>query len=235
VPNPQISPQTTFISFVIEVSLNDVKGKLTLGYSGPLIKSLLKKIKEQHKPKPLQIRKFNKEMLSKIYLPVVAVLGKTELSASEIKQLEGGDVVSLDNSIRNAVTLIIGNEVNIPVQPSTINGKTVIRIVGSDMGREVPVAPPLYEEELTEEEESPKEEGYLPSTNASETTLPIPEQQEFGEDLLDENNEFKDALKEEELEDEEFEDFPEDKYTDEEFKDEFKNEFPEDTLKDNPL
>lgn len=226
-PNPSVNPQATFVYFVIELALNESHGKLVFGYPGPLLKKVLKQMKDQYKPKPLALNKLNKETLYNIQLPLKVVLGQTELLASDIKKLEKGDVVSLDNSIKSAIAINLAENVVVLGQPGEKTGHAVVRVVGMEKEKEVKVTPPVYVEEKPEVEEPPAEKPAVTAPAAKPAPPPLKPGFGFGrrplvpppapaakdeeleeEELLDED-EF--AEDEDDLEDEEFEeeDFPE--------------------------
>jgi flagellar motor switch protein FliM len=211
VPDPYISASSTFVYFVVEMSFGETQGKIIIGYSGNLIKSLLKKIKAAEKPKPLALNRVKAEILNKTLIPVDVILGSTELKGSEIYQLEIGDVVSLDNSIYNAIQIRLAEDgITILAQPGVKEGKIIARVVGVEKEKEIKVAPPLPETPPPEvEEETPKEE-----------------EEEFEEEIPEEEI-SKELAEEEELPEEEFEEeeFPEEELLEEE-------EFPEEKIEE---
>jgi hypothetical protein len=199
---------------------------MVLGYTGPLIKNLLKLLQDQTKPQPLSFKKLNMEMLSKILLPVAVSLGQTELKTSEIKKLEIGDVVSLDNSIRSAITINLADKVVILGQPGIANGRAVARVVGVEKEKEVQVAPPIYVEEKKEEKkgEAPKEAAPKPAVG---TPPPLKPSFAFPKRPIVPPPRPKLTIEEELPEEEEFpeEEFEEEEFPEEEFEEE--EEFPE--------
>ena len=141
-PIPSLNPQTTFVIFILELTLGEAHGKVLLGYSGPYLKSLLKKIEEISKPKPLALNKLGAQILNSIKVPVLALLGLAELKTGEIGSLEPGDVVTVNNSIFNAVSILLGGKKVVLGQPGEHNGKMVLRVVGVEKEKEVKVEPP---------------------------------------------------------------------------------------------
>ncbi|MFA4905680.1 MAG: FliM/FliN family flagellar motor switch protein [Candidatus Margulisiibacteriota bacterium] len=141
-PLLSVNHQTTFVVFVLELTLGDAHGKALLGYTGPFLKGLLKKIKESSKPKPLPLNKLGPQILSNILVPVKALLGSAELKAGEIRGLEAGDVVTVNNSIFNAINIFLGGKKVVQGQPGEQNGKLVLRVVGVEKEKEIKVEPP---------------------------------------------------------------------------------------------
>ena len=223
-PNPSINPQATFVYFVIELALNESYGKLIFGYPGPLLKKILRSMKDQHKPKPLALNKFNKETLYNIQLPLKVVLGKTELVASDIKKLEKGDVVSLDNSIKSAIAINLADNVVVLGQPGERTGHAVVRVVGMEKEKEIKVTPPVYVEEKPEPEPLPSAPAPTPAPTAKPAAPPPPLKPGFGFGRRPIVPPPAPVVKEEELEEEELLD--EDEF--EEDDDDFEEEFEED-------
>lgn len=225
-PNPSVNPQSTFVYFVIELALNESHGRLVFGYPGPLIKKILKLMKDQYKPKPLALTKLNKETLYNIRLPLKVVLGRTELMASDIKKLEKGDVVSLDNSIKSAITIDLADNVVVLGQPGEKTGHAVVRVVGMEKEKEVKVAPPVYVEEKPAAEEPPPEKPAAPAKPAPAKPAPPPLKPGFGFGRRPIVPPPAPAAKEEEDEEDEFLD--EDEFAEDE--DDLEEEFEEEDL-----
>lgn len=141
-PNSSLNPAGTFVYFSLELSLAESSGKIIIGYPALLIKSLLKKMAAQAKPAPLNLKLLPREILSKLIIPLCAILGRTELRASEIRDLEVGDVIMLDNSIQNALTLLL-SEIQMSVQPGIFKGRLAARILGGEKEKEAKVKPPV--------------------------------------------------------------------------------------------
>ena len=239
-PNPYTGASSTFVYFTVEFSIGDSIGKMVLGYSGQLLKSVLKKMKLTEKPKPLSLNRVKSDILTKTRIPVTVVLGTTELKGNEIYQLEMGDVVSLDNSIHNAIQIRIAESGTVVMaQPGIKDGKLIVRVVGVEKEKEIKVAPPLpvvppetealeempvMEENVAEEVPAPQFPEEVPETPAPESFLEeetMPEEEISGEETAEETpeEEFNTAENEENPQTEDF------GITDEDFKDEdFKEE-----------
>jgi len=141
-PHPSLNPSGTFVYFSLELTLAESQGNIIIGYPALLIKSLYKKFKAQAKPTVLNLKLLPREILSKLTIPAGVILGKTELTAGEIKNLEIGDVVMLDNSIQNALTLLL-SDIPLSVQPGTFEEHTAVRILGGEKEKEIRVQPPV--------------------------------------------------------------------------------------------
>jgi len=195
-PNPYTSVSSAFVYFIIEVSLGDSQGKIIVGYSGNLIKGLLKKIKANEKPRPLSLNKVKAEIFNKTRIPVTVMLGTTELKGNEIYSLEVGDVVSLDNSIHNAIQIRLAEGgTTVLAQPGIKDGKLIARVVGIEKDREIKVAAPLPPPPEPEVFEEPQVE--------EEIEEEVKEEEQPQEEIFNEE-EFKEEPVEEEIEEEEF-------------------------------
>lgn len=212
-PLLSVNPQTTFVISVLELTLGDAHGKILFGYTGPFLKGLLKKVKDTARPKPLPLNKLGPQILSNILVPVKALLGTAELRAGEIRGLESGDVVTVSNSIFNAISIFLGGKKVVQGQPGEHNGKLVLRVVGVEKEKEIKVEPPPVQAPTP----SGAGQGPPPPPPAAKPLPPLrplrpaaapppppviieEEEEEFPEDdLLDEEEEFP----EEDFEDEE--------------------------------
>ncbi|KAF0133325.1 MAG: hypothetical protein FD145_1343 [Candidatus Saganbacteria bacterium] len=241
-PNPYINSSSTFVYFLVEVQIGEAQGKIIIGYSGSLIKYLLKKIKLSEKPKALPINKLQNEILNSTEIPIACLLGKTKLTGSELYSLEIGDVVSLDNSINSAIQIKLSdNGKFIFAQPGVVNGKFAARIVGIE--KEAKVAPPIMAEVKSEEkpEEIPVEKEETEEFKEDEFTdeeladEELPED-EVGEETGEEN--LEEELTDEESEDldeESEEDFTEDEEAlEEETEEENEEPLEEESLDESP-
>lgn len=162
VPDSSLNLQSTFVHFAIEASINNVLGKIIFGYNGIFIKNLIKSLGNIEKPYALDLHKLDPSIFGVIELPISAILGKTSLTTSEIKQLEPGDAVSLDQGIDSALKIQLSDGHTILGQPGVKDGKMVIRIVAVEKEKTVKVEPPIYKpKEVEFDEKEKKEENML--------------------------------------------------------------------------
>jgi flagellar motor switch protein FliM len=212
-----INPSATFVSFTADISVNDNPAqKIAFGFLGSTLKTLLKHYHEKIQQKPLNFKRLSNESLNRISIPASAVLGVTSLSTTEIKQLEVGDVVSLEQGINSAVELRVGQNLKIQVQPGVSNRHFSTRIAGFKE-EEVSIAPPALEEKAAEEKPAAPAEtpSPLPPTTEEEA-FPAEEklgeelnQEEFGtEEDFGQEEGLTEDLSEEEFADENFEELP---------------------------
>ncbi len=204
-----INTSATFVSFSAEVALADnPPAKIQIGYLGNTLKSLLAKYKQKAKQKPLDFSRLTPALLSQIAALAQITLGQTTLTTGEIKELEVGDVVSLDASINSAIPLSLGNVLKLLCQPGTKDKKSAVRIAAVREEERIEIAPPpLLAGEGIEEKPAPEEaEEEKPEIAEEEVGLEedFPEEDfEEEEDILGEEEEEEEEEDEEEEEEEE--------------------------------
>ena len=201
-----INPASTFVCFAAEVAFNDAPGRIIFGYPGNSLKSLLKSFEEKEQKRPANFGRLPLATLNKILIPVVGTLGRTALLTSEINQLEAGDVVSLDTLTNAPVSLQIGRALEFKVQPGIFEHRRAIRLAGFRDEEEIEITPPTTIE--TEPEPAPAAAAAAPPPPAPLAVPPAEEAvlQPTPQEL--EEEEFAQALNQENLENEE--EFPED-------------------------
>lgn len=192
VQNQGIPEQSTFVHFTIEVSLNNVIGKIVLGYSGTFIKTLLKQLGQKVKKPNLALSKLHPSIFSIVKSPVSVKLGVTNLNMSEIQGLEVGDVITFEQSIDSAIPISLSHGHSILGQPGIKNGKTAVKVVAIGKDKAVKIEPPAY---ALQDEEDP-DSGDNPEENVVDEE-PIEEdfentQKEGNDELKFEDDEFSD-------------------------------------------
>src|SRR3989339_108182 len=192
-----INTSATYVAFSAEISLADnPPGRIVIGYLGNTIKNLLAKYK-QKEPR-LNFARLHPGILSKITVPVIIDLGQTSLTTNEIHQLEDGDVISLDSSIKSAIPLKIGKIMKLLCQPGIKDNKISIRIAGIKDEDRIEVTPPPLEEE--------------PTLKLAPTTEPPAKDQLIEEEPIDTDEKTYENTEEENMETED--DFLEDDFED---------------------
>lgn len=219
-PSPSVSPNSSFVYFVIEAKLNESYGKIVFGYSSRALKALIKKIKESEQGQ-LKISRLSPAIAGQASQLIKVFLGSTMISSGDIRSIEPGDVLLLDQSIFSALPAKLDGKEVLLGQPGIKGEKLSFKIVSVEKDRsrapEVKVAPPPVEEEKTEElpeeelpeeeikEEEIKEEEISEEPFYEETMEKTPEEEEnYAEE--EENEEIEEEGEEEDfLEDENFE------------------------------
>ncbi|MBN3033187.1 MAG: FliM/FliN family flagellar motor switch protein [Candidatus Saganbacteria bacterium] len=141
---PAINPASTFVFFAAEIALNDLPGRIMFGYPGNSLKTLLKDYEARSKTRPLNFGRLPAPALNKIMVALSAALGRTALKASELNQLETGDVVALETSINSPVALQLGQRLSFKVQPGIMtNKKRAVRLTSFNHEDEITILPPV--------------------------------------------------------------------------------------------
>lgn len=207
--DPAINPSSTLVAFTAELSLaENPPAKIIIAYQGTTLKPLLSLFKQKDIVKPLDFDRLPASLLSKVSSNLLAKLGDALLTTNEIKQLEVGDVVTLEASIDSPALATIGNLLTLPCQPGTKGKKAAVRILGFRELEETRIQPPQLAAE-----EKPKE------IKEERPTPVAPPEKPFKAPALEPEK----ILPEEIIPEEEFEEeFPEE---------EFEEEFPEEEFK----
>ncbi|MCX7879853.1 MAG: flagellar motor switch protein FliM [Ignavibacteria bacterium] len=89
-----------------------------------------------------------KRHMSKTFLPVVAELGRSSITAKELLELKAGDIIKLKNKITDEITIYIAGRRKFAGRPGMVDGKKAVKILR-----------PLREEDLIEDDLFYKEES----------------------------------------------------------------------------
>ncbi len=109
--------------------------KIIWGYPNYLLKTLLNlksKLSDQIKKRVL----IDYKTMEKIKVPVKAVLGKTNITMGELKNLQEGDILTLDNKFHDPVELYLGKSKYL-CQPGVVNNKLAIQVINYDFSEQV--------------------------------------------------------------------------------------------------
>ena len=85
--------------------------------------------------------------MSTTHLPIVAELGKTSLTVSEVMELKKGDVIKLQKRVNHELELLIAGKRKLAGRPGSVEGKKAVKVTR-----------PLKEKDLVEMDISYKEE-----------------------------------------------------------------------------
>lgn len=124
-----IGPMSTFISFAIEISCGDnPPGMIWLGYTSDVLRMMLERVDKRKREKPISLSKLPPALLQGINIPIIADLGETAVSTRDLKELNIGDIVSLDVALGGFTPVYLGDLVNIFGRPGTKSGRLSVRI-----------------------------------------------------------------------------------------------------------
>jgi flagellar motor switch protein FliM len=86
------------------------------------------------------------QQISTTYLPVIAELGKTSLTVTELLELKVGDVIKTKKRVDQEIEIIIAGKRKLAARPGVVEGKKAVRIIR-----------PLTDDDMFEEDISYKE------------------------------------------------------------------------------
>src|SRR3989339_141003 len=196
--DPAVNPSSTFISFTADVSFNDnPTGRIVFGYQASTAKTLIKLYESGEHQKEINVDRLPAAILRKIIIPISATLGETTLSPTDLGTLEPGDVISLDTSIKSAISVKLGRHLRLLAQAGNLKAKKAIRLVGFEED-EVVIMPPLA---FDNEPEKPIEEsqGPMEETAPIEEAVPVEPEETPVQEQAGAEDEF--TLTDEDLED----------------------------------
>ncbi|QXM06140.1 flagellar motor switch protein FliM [Crassaminicella indica] len=131
-----VSPSETIALITLNIKIGDVEGMVNLCIPHLVIEPILPKLNTR-----LWFNSVNKERTSddeeiiakrveKTKVPVRAVLGSTYITVSEFLDLQVGDVIQLDTSIKEDVKIFVGEQLKYYGKPGTKRKRMAVQIEG---------------------------------------------------------------------------------------------------------
>lgn len=157
----KIAMREAYIVFTINLFFgkNDFK-RIRFAYPSAILRALLEMRKKVEDPLKQRVA-LKQQTLKNIKVPMKVILGHAELKMSELKQLQAGDIIPLDNQIENPLELQIQNgRVKFSVQPGIIGNRIGAQIISLDK-TEKPVlkAYPILNEEKKSNKKTEAQKG----------------------------------------------------------------------------
>jgi len=162
----------TIVSSQISVA-NSVPALITFVYQNSVLRSMYESQKKKEEASPLNAKKLPENLLARIEIPIVAELGSTNISTSEISGLEDGDVISLDQKLSEPISIYLGYASRLKAQPGITDEHLSVRILGGTATKvrsEPTVIATEASPEVTHAEtpaDAPKPEVHIPATPAA--------------------------------------------------------------------
>ena len=128
---------------------NSVPATIAFVYQNSVLRNLYELLKKKEDASPLNVRSLPEKLLSIIDVPVMARLGKTDVSAKELAGIENDDVISLDQKLNEPIGLFLGNASLVKSQPGIFDGRVTVRILGGGTTK-IMNAPKVVHEETAE-------------------------------------------------------------------------------------
>lgn len=127
-----VFPTEIVLTISLEVSVGSCEGFLNLCLPYTSLQELLDALNPEKwlSPRPKEERKEPalREELSSLRVPVTAVLGKTRLTLADIRRLEEGQVIRLDNRVDDLIMVNIGKIPAFTAWPGTVGRRLAVRI-----------------------------------------------------------------------------------------------------------
>jgi flagellar motor switch protein FliM len=68
------------------------------------------------------------QQMSKTYLPILAVLGKSSITVKELVNLKEGDVIKINKRINEEIEIVIAGKRKLAARPGSVDGKKAVRV-----------------------------------------------------------------------------------------------------------
>jgi len=139
--NPQfiqmLSPNETVVVISLNTTIGETSGLINICLPHIMLEPIIPKLavsywmqteRKQLEPKN---RAYLEEHVSQAKLPVVAELGKSEITVEELLNLSVGDSIALTTKIDQPLLLKVGDIPKFLVQPGKVNNKLAVQIIDS--------------------------------------------------------------------------------------------------------
>nr|MDH3163405.1 flagellar motor switch protein FliM [Bacillus licheniformis] len=141
--NPQfvqmVSPNETVVVISLNTQIGDISGVINLCIPHVVLEPIIPKLSVHYwmqsdriEPKPEETKSIEKRILT-AQIPIVAELGSSELTIEEFLNLEIGDCITLDKSVAEPLTVLVGDKPKFLAQAGRMNRKTAIQILDHDI------------------------------------------------------------------------------------------------------
>lgn len=168
---------------------NAMPTSFTFVYQGGTLKKLADLYSAKSAKSALNFAALPDQLVNSIEVPVVALLGSTNISANQIGGIEKGDIVSLDQRVNDPTQLFLGFGAEFKTQPGIKDGRIAARILSASV-RKVKAAQYIKEEALPSAQ--PMETPSASAAPSEDLEFPMEEdnKEEYNdaESLLDEED-----------------------------------------------
>ncbi len=136
--NPQfvqiVGPNEMVVLVTFEVKIGNAEGMMNICLPYPVIDPIVSKLSAQYwfssirKEATDENLKALKQRLEKVQIPLVVNLGETSITLKEMLQLKNGDVLKLDQDIKESLKVMVGNKIKFKANPGTVGKKMAISV-----------------------------------------------------------------------------------------------------------
>ncbi|MFV9509850.1 flagellar motor switch protein FliM [Tepidibacillus sp. LV47] len=137
--NPQfmqiVSPNDTVAVISFNTKIGDTSGMINLCLPHVVLEPIMPKLSSHHwfsKQKKIANQEDVKNLQKKIHyttLPIKVELGHTEITISDLLQLNVGDVIQLDKNVKDPLVASVGDVPKYYVQPGLLKGRIAVQII----------------------------------------------------------------------------------------------------------
>lgn len=136
--NPQfmqiVSPNETIALISLSTKIGDTSGMINLCIPHVVIEPIMPKLSVHHwfvsqkKSRVPEEVEALQSRVSKAKLPIIAELGESRLSVQEFLGLSVGDVISLDKTVDNGLSIRVGDRIKYMGSPGTMKDRVAVQI-----------------------------------------------------------------------------------------------------------
>ncbi len=136
--NPQfiqiVPPGETVIVVSLQIKMLSASGLITVCYPYLTLESIMDKLSAQHwiearkKGDDHNRAEKNAIELSGVTTQLIAILGRTDITIKELLRLRSGDVIRLDLSENEDITLLVGDRMKFQAQPGKVGHNKAVKI-----------------------------------------------------------------------------------------------------------
>lgn len=141
--NPQfvqmVSPNETVVVISLNTQIGEISGVINLCIPHIVLEPLIPKLSvhywmqsDRNEPKPEETKSLEKRIMT-AQIPVVVELGTSELTIEEFLSLEVGDCITLDKSVTDPLTVLVGDKPKFLGQAYRVNRKQAVQILDHDI------------------------------------------------------------------------------------------------------
>lgn len=129
-----ISPSETVAIVTVNLKLGDVEGLMNVCLPFGCLEPVMDKLNTKYWFATMQDKDTNsykeaiESLISKVQIPIKAVLGKSSISVNDFVNIHVGDVIRLDKQIDQELEVFVGNIKKFVAMPGSTNDNYAVRI-----------------------------------------------------------------------------------------------------------
>ncbi len=142
--NPQflqmISPNETVVVISFNIIIGESSGMINICIPHVVLEPVVPNLSvsywmQSNKKEPTEEQSKNIERtLKSAKLPVIAELGRGSISIQDFLHLQAGDLITLNTSIEDPLTIKVGNQAKFNAQPGKVKNKMAVQLIETIVG-----------------------------------------------------------------------------------------------------